>query len=128
MRLVGKFEPQGRNACSEGLGQATQESRPDHGPQTGAKSHVKGQGHGKAFGDVVDKQGHEDIESKGRVGVVCCVGDEAFGEFMQSNGNGCLQPYREESIGRDVVMMLGLHIAIIHLLAGKAILAGLFIR
>lgn len=55
VRLLGKFEPQGRNARSEGLGQATQQSRPDHGSQAGVESHVERQGHGKAFGDVVDE-------------------------------------------------------------------------
>lgn len=76
----------------------------------------------------MDEQSHEDIESQGRVGVVCCVGDEALGEFMQGNGNGGLQPYGEEGIGRDVVVMLSFHIAFVHLLAGKAILTGVLIR
>lgn len=125
---LGKFEPKGRNARSEGLGQTTQQSRPDHGFQAGVESHVERQGHGKAFRDVVDEQSHEDVESQGRVGMICCVSDEAFGELMQSNGNGCLQSYREECVGGNVVMVLGFHVAFIHLLAGKAILIGLLIR
>lgn len=76
----------------------------------------------------MDEQSHEDIESQGRVGVICCVGDETLREFMQGNGNGGLQPYSEEGIGRDVVVMLSFHIAFVHLLAGKVILTGVLIR
>jgi hypothetical protein len=59
--------------------------------------------------------------------MICCVGDEAFGEFMQSNGNRRLQSYSEKGIGRHVMMVLGFHVAFIHLLAGKAILIRLLI-
>lgn len=47
---------------------------------------------------------------------------------MQSNGNGSLQPYREEGVGRYVVMVLGFRVAFIHLIAGKAIRISLLIR
>lgn len=47
---------------------------------------------------------------------------------MQGNGNGGLQPYSEEGIGRDVVVMLSFHIAFVHLVAGKAVLTGVLIR
>lgn len=75
----------------------------------------------------MDEQGHEDVEAQGRVGMVRCVRDEAFGEFMQRYGDGCLQSDREEGVGRDVVVMLGLDVALLHLVAGIAIIDALFV-
>lgn len=60
---VSELEPQSGNSRAKGLRQATKESRPGHGPPAGTKSHIKRQSHGKALRDVVNKQGHEDVEA-----------------------------------------------------------------
>lgn len=112
---VSKLEPQSRNGRAKGLRQATQESRPRHGPPAGTKSHIKRQGHSKALRDVVNKQGHEDVESQGRVDVVRSVGDEALWELVEGYGDGRLQSNRKKGVGWDVVMMLGFGIALVHL-------------
>lgn len=125
---VGELEPQGGNSRAKGLRQATQESRPGHGPPAGTKSHIQRQSHGKALRDVVDEQGHEDVEAQGRVDVVRSVGDEALWKLVEGYGYGRLQSNRKKGVGWDVVMMLGFGIALVHLRAWIAIFAGAFVR
>jgi len=55
----------------------------------------------------VDEERHEDAEAEFRVGVVGGVGDEAFGEFVQGDGDGGLETDGKEGIGWDV-MVVGL--------------------
>ncbi len=54
------------------------------------------------------------------------VGDEALGKFVERDGYDSLQPKREESIGRNMVMMLRLEI-FLHLRAGSR-LVGIIVR
>lgn len=66
----------------------------------------------------MDEECHEDAEAEGRVGVVGGVGDEAFGEFVEGNGDGSLKANREKGIGRYVVMVLRFNVLL--LLHGRA--------
>jgi hypothetical protein len=49
---------------------------------------------------------HEDGESKGWVGMVGSIGNEALWELVQGNSNRSLKAYAHESIFGDVVMVL----------------------
>lgn len=53
----------------------------------------------------MDEQRQKDRKAKLGVRVVGGIGDEAFGQFVQGDGDGGLQADGEEGIGRDVVMM-----------------------
>lgn len=53
----------------------------------------------------MDEKRHEDAEAEFGVGVVGGVGDEAFGEFVQGDGDGGLEPDGEEGVGGDVVVV-----------------------
>lgn len=125
---VSELEPQGGNSCAKGLGQATKESRPGHGPPAGTKSHIQRQSHGEALRDVVDEQGHKNVEAQSRVDVVRSVGDEALWELVEGNGYGRLQSNRKKGVGWNVVMMLGFGIALVHLRAWIAVFADAFVR
>ncbi|KAH6606844.1 hypothetical protein Trco_005997 [Trichoderma cornu-damae] len=128
VRPVGELEPQSRDGGPERLRQPAEQGRPGHGPPAGPEGHVQRQGHGEAFGDVVDEERHEDVESQGRVGVVRRIGDEALGELVQGYGNGRLQPYGEEGVGGDVVVMLRFNVSLVHLRTGIAVVAGRLVR
>lgn len=54
----------------------------------------------------MDEEGEEDGEAERGVGVVGCVGDEAFGDFVQGDGGAGLQADGEEDVGWDVVVVL----------------------
>lgn len=55
----------------------------------------------------MDEEGEEDGEAEGGVGVVGCVGDEAFGDFVEGDGRAGLEADGEEDVGGDVVVVLG---------------------
>lgn len=55
----------------------------------------------------MDEEGHEDVEAELGVGVVCGVGDEAFGELMESDGDGGLKADGEEGVGGNMMVVLG---------------------
>jgi len=54
----------------------------------------------------VHKQGHENGEAEGRVGVVGGVCDEALRELVQRDGDAGLQPEGHESVCGDVVVVV----------------------
>lgn len=80
-------QPRGRDARAERLAQPPQQRCERNGLEAGLGGEVDGEGEGEAFGDVVDEEGEEDGEAERGVGVVGRVGDEAFGEFVQCNGD-----------------------------------------
>lgn len=125
---VSKLEPQSGNSRAKGLRQATEESRPGHGPPAGTKGHVQRQSHCKALRDVVDEQGHEDVEAQGWVDMVRSVGDEALWKLVEGYGYGRLQSNRQKGVGWDMVMMLSFGIALVHLRAWIAVFANPFVR
>ena len=55
----------------------------------------------------MDEERHEDAEAEFGVCVVGGVGDEAFGEFVQGDGDGGLETDGKEGVGGDV-MVVGL--------------------
>lgn len=54
----------------------------------------------------MDEEGEEDGESQSGIRVVGGVGYEAFGDFVQGDGGGCLEADGEEGIGGDMVVVL----------------------
>lgn len=54
----------------------------------------------------MDEEGEKDGEAQGGVSVVGCVGDEAFGDFVEGDGDAGLEANGEEGVGGDVVVVL----------------------
>ena len=100
------LEPQRRHPGAKRLTHSAQEGRPEHGLGAGADGEVEGEGHGETFGDVVDEEGHEDGEAEVGVCMVGGEGDEAFGEFVQGDGDGGLETNAEEGVCGDMMMVL----------------------
>lgn len=73
------------------VGDTTEDGRPDHGFGLGLEREVQRESEREAFRDVVHEEGHEDGESEVWVCVVGRVGDEAFRELVEGDGNGGLQ-------------------------------------
>lgn len=101
------LEPQGRDAGAQRLADAAEQGAPEHCFPAGPNGEVEGQRHGEALGDVVDEEGEEDGEAQRGVGVVGCVGYEAFGDFVQGDCGAGLEADREENVGWHVVVVLG---------------------
>ena len=53
----------------------------------------------------MDCECDEDCETELGVGVVGGVGDEAFREFVDGNGDGCLEAEGQEGVLWDMVVM-----------------------
>jgi len=107
--LPRELEPQRGDAGAQGLRQAAEDEGDEHGLEAVVDGEVEGQGHGEAFGDVVDEEGEEDGEAELGIGVVGGVGDEAFGELVQGDGDGGLQADGEEGVcGYVMVMVVGM--------------------
>lgn len=112
LAALGEPEPEGSDAGAEGLAHAAEQGGPEHGFPAGVNGEVEREGHGEALGDVVDEEGEEDGETQGGVDVVCGIRNEAFGDLMQRDGNHGLQTNAVEDVGRDVVVVLGVGVAI----------------
>jgi hypothetical protein len=100
------LETERRNARAQGLRHAAQQRRPHHGFPARTYGEVQGKCEREALGYVVDEESEEDGEAEGGIGVVSCVGDEAFGNFVEGNGGGGLEADGEEDVGWDVVVVL----------------------
>ena len=53
----------------------------------------------------MDEESHEDREAQGGVDVICGVGDESFGEFVEGDGNGSLETDGHERVFSDMVVV-----------------------
>lgn len=53
----------------------------------------------------MNKEGHEDSETKFRISVVGREGNETFREFVESNSNRSLKPNSKECVGRNMMMV-----------------------
>ncbi len=84
---VRNLEPENGHRSSARLAEPAEERRPHEGFETAAESHVQGQSHGEALGDVVNKERHEHVEAELGTGMVRGVGDETLGELVQRDGD-----------------------------------------
>lgn len=53
----------------------------------------------------MDEESEEDGDAEAGVGVVGSVGDEAFWDFVEGDGDACLEADGEEGVGGDVVVV-----------------------
>lgn len=103
--LAGKFKPYSRDSSTYRLAQTAKDERNPHGFYPRVDSKVEWERQGEAFSDIVDEEGEEDGHAEGWVRVVRGVGDEAFGEFVERDGDGGLEADGEEGVGGDVVVV-----------------------
>lgn len=88
--FTGDFKPQRRYPRADRLREAAEHEACRHGFRARVERQVERESHREAFGDVVDEEGEEDGHAQFWVGVVGRVGDEAFGELVQGDGDGGL--------------------------------------
>ena len=100
------FEDGRGDTSTERLRSTAEKRSPEHCFGTVVDGEVEGQSKDKAVGDVVNEQGQEDGEAELGVCVVSSEGNEAFREFVESNGDGSLKADRCENVGRNMVMMM----------------------
>lgn len=121
------FEYQPGDTGAERLAESAEQAGPGDGLKARLEGHVEWKGHGEALSNIVHKECHEHIEAELRVGMVCRIGDEAFGKFVQSNGDDRLQAYGKEGVGGHVMMVrLGFKV-FRHLVTGIVLILGVVV-
>lgn len=106
-------EPHGRHTGPERLRESAEDKRNHHGLETVIDGEIQWERHGEPFGDVVDEEGDEDGDAEFGVGVIRGIGDEAFGEFVEGDGNGGLEANFHEGVRGDVMVVMMFRLTII---------------